>query len=184
MYTANKYVTNEPSDFSNTQVPTLKTTTNGTPSEASTNEEKVKALTDSFFPPPPPVSSIPQPFEYPNPIPGIRLFFRCRIQAAVKLLKPYKAPGPDGIPNIILSKCIDALIDHLYFIYRAVLEHDVYHERWLTSTTLVLCKIDKPAYDVAKALDKLLSTLVTADLSHLAKKYHMLPPRQFGGCPG
>jgi len=73
-----------------------------------------------------------------------------------------------------------------------VLEHDVYHERWLTSTTLVLHKIDKPAYDVAKAyrpiglldtIGKLLSTLVTANLSYLAEKHHMLPPSQFGGCP-
>ena len=85
------------------------------------------------------------------------------------------------------------LIDHLYFIYKAVLEHNTYHERWLTSTILILCKIDKPAYNVMKAyqpigllnmIGKLLSTLIAADLSFLAEKHQMLPPGQFGGCLG
>jgi Reverse transcriptase (RNA-dependent DNA polymerase) len=85
------------------------------------------------------------------------------------------------------------LIDHIYFIFRAVLELDVYHKRWLHSITLVFRKIGKTAYDVAKSyhpisllntLGKLLSTLVAADLSHLAEKHNMLPSMQFGGCPG
>ena len=58
---------------------------------------------------------------------------------------------------------------------------------------LVLCKPGKPAYDVAKAyrpiglldtIGKLLSILVAADLSHLAEKHGLLPPGQYGGCPG
>jgi hypothetical protein len=66
----------------------------------------------------------------------------------------------------------------------------VYHKHWLQSITLVLCKIGKTSYDVTKSycpiglldtLGKLLSTLVAADLSHLAEK---LPSRQFGGRPG
>lgn len=90
-------------------------------------------------------------------------------------------------------KCIDVLIDHLFYIYRAVFDFDVYHPRWLQSTTLVLRKIGKPAYDVAKAyrpiglldtIGKLLSTLVAADLSFLAEKHNMLPAMQFGGRPG
>jgi hypothetical protein len=118
---------------------------------------------------------------------------RRRIKCAVRLLKPHKAPGPDGIPNIVLTKCIDALIDHIYFIFRAILELDVYHKRGLHSITLILWKIGKTAYNVAKSycpislLDtfgKLLSTLVAADLSHLAEKHNMLPSMQFGGRPG
>ena len=45
----------------------------------------------------------------------------------VCLFSPYKALGPDKIPNIVLMKCIDVLIDHLFFIFRAIFELNVYH---------------------------------------------------------
>jgi hypothetical protein len=111
----------------------------------------------------------------------------------IKTLKPHKAPGPDGIPNVILINAADVLIDHLYYIYRAVFEHDVYHDRWLTSSTLVLRKPGKPAYNIANAyrpiglldtIGKLLSTLVAADLTFIAEKHNLLPNNQFGGRPG
>ena len=111
----------------------------------------------------------------------------------VRTLKPYKAPRPDGIPNIILMKCIDVIIDHLFYIYRASLEFAFYYDYWLTSLTLVLRKPGKPAYDVAKTyrpiglldtIGKLLSTLVATDLSFLVETHGMLPPGQFGGRPG
>jgi hypothetical protein len=190
IYIANKYVTSEPSDYSSARVPSLKTSLNGIPTTAATNTEKAAALAQSFFPPPPLTSSVPADTVYPPPLPGIKLFSRRRIKRAVRLLKPHKAPGPDGIPNVILTKCIDVLIDHLYYIFKAVLELDVYHERWLQSITLVLRKIGKTSYDVAKSyrpiglldtIGKLLSTLVAADLSYLAERHNMFPPMQFGG---
>ena len=58
------------------------------------------------------------------------------------------------------------------------------------SLTIVLHKPGKPAYDVAKAyqpiglldtMGKLFSTLITADLLHLAENHQLLPPTQFGG---
>lgn len=61
------------------------------------------------------------------------------------------------------------------------------------STTLVLRKPGKPAYDVANAyhpigildtLEKLLSTLVANDLSFLAEKFDLLTANQFGGRSG
>ena len=193
IYTANKYVTNEPTDYSNPRIPTLKTILNGLPSTATTNADKVKALSSSFFPPPPVNSLVPANYEYPPPLPSIKFFNRRQIKDTVHRLKPYKTPGPDGIPNIILIKSINTLLDHLYYIYRAIFELEVYHNHWLTSTTLVLRKPGKPTYDVAKAyrpigllntIGKFFSTLVAADLSFLAEKHSMLPPNQFGGRPG
>ena len=108
-------------------------------------------------------------------------------------LSPYKAPGPDGIPNVVLTKCADVLIDHIYYIYRAVLELEVYHPAWLESLTLVLRKIGKTNYDVAKShrpislinmIPKGLSTLVCRHVSYLMKKHNLLPAAQFGGRPG
>jgi Reverse transcriptase (RNA-dependent DNA polymerase) len=193
IYLANKYVTNEPSDFSCTRVPDLKILCDGSPSLAATNSAKAAALAESFFPPPPTLSSVPATFNYPKPLPDLRYFSRCQIHQAVGQLKPFKAPGPDGIPNVVLKKCIDTLVDHLHLIFRAVFELDVYHNSWLTSTTLVLRKPGKPTYDVAKAyhpigllntIGKLLSTLVAADLSHLAEKHNMLPSSQFSSHSG
>ena len=193
IYIANKYITNDPSDFSCIRVSDLTLMNDDCPALASTNSAKALALTDSFFPSPPHTSFIPADFDYPRPCAGLCYFSHHQICQAVNQLKPFKAPGPDSIPNIILKRCIDILVDHLFFIFHAVLELDVYHKRWLTSTTLILHKPSKPVYDVAKAycpigllntISKLLSTLIAADLSHLAEKHNMLPSCQFSGQSG
>jgi hypothetical protein len=90
-------------------------------------------------------------------------------------------------------KCIDVLIDHLFFIFRAVLELNVYHPSWLESIMLVLREISKTVYDVAKSyrpigltntIPKVLSTLSSKHTSYLAEKHNLLPATQFGGRPG
>ena len=193
LYIANKYISNNPSDYSNARMPSLRTSTNNLPSSADNNDNKAKALTESVFPPPPTSSQVPQDATYPQPLKGVRYFSRARIRQVIRTLSPYKAPGPDQIPNVILIKCSNVLIDHLFYIFRAVFEHKVYHPRWLESTTLVLRKIGKPAYDVAKAyrpiglidtIPKVFSTLCAKHLSYLAEKHSMLLPSQFGGRPG
>lgn len=107
-------------------------------------------------------------------------------------MKPYKAPGLDGIPNIVLQKCINTIINHLYYIFRAILELDMYPSRWLAILIVVLCKPGKATYNIAKAyhpigfletLSKLFSALVAADLSYITEKHDLLPPTQFGGRP-
>ena len=109
------------------------------------------------------------------------------------MLSPYKAPGLDKIPNIILIKCCNTLIDHLFFIFKAVFELDTYHPCWLESVTLVLLKIGKTSYDIAKSyhpiglidtIPKLFSTLCSKHILYLAEKHNLLPLTQFGGRPG
>jgi len=115
------------------------------------------------------------------------------LRQVFSMLSPYKAPGQDQIPNVVLMKCIEALIDHLFFIYRAVFELRVYHPAWLKSLTVVLRKIGKTNYDVAKSycpvglidtIPKGLSTLVCKHISHLMEKNNLFPAEQFGGRPG
>lgn len=127
LYIANKYISNKPSDYSNAHLPSLRTTTNNLPSSADDNTDKAKALTKLFFPPPLAMSHVPQNVDYPQLLKGIRFFSRARIRQVICMLSPYKAPEPDQIPNVILIKYCDVLIDHLFFIFRAVFEHDVYH---------------------------------------------------------
>ena len=184
LYIANKYITNEPSNYSSARVPSLKTVTNGLPSVADDNNSKTAALADSFFPPLPMFSRVPQVDAYPHPLKGIRSFSRARIRQVIRTLSPYKAPGPDKIPNLVLIKCCKTLIDHLFYIFKAVFELDTYHPRWLESVTLVLRKIGKTSYDVAKSyrpigpidtIPKLFSTLCSKHISYLAEKHNLLP---------
>jgi hypothetical protein len=114
------------------------------------------------------------------------------LKQVICTLSPYKAPGPDKIPNVVLMKCINVLINHLFFIFRAVLELNVYHPSWLESITLVLRKISKTVYDIAKSyrpigltntIPKVLSTLSSKHTSYLAEKHNLLPATQFGGRP-
>jgi hypothetical protein len=54
IYTANKFLVSEPSDYSCARVPVLCTSSNGTAGTAESNQDKAKELAKSFFLPPPP----------------------------------------------------------------------------------------------------------------------------------
>jgi hypothetical protein len=118
---------------------------------AEDNIAKAAELASSFFPPPPATTSVPENFTYPAPLKGIRFHSRDHIRQVIKVLSPYKAPGPNKIPNVVYIKCIDSIIDHLFYIFRAVFELGTYHSRWLEIMTLVLRKIGKTNYDVAES---------------------------------
>ena len=86
-----------------------------------------------------------------------------------------------------------ALIDHLFYIYRAILELNTYHLHWLESVMLVLRKVRKTDHNVTKAywpiglidtMPKGFSMLCAKHISYLAEKHNMLPKSQFRGRPG
>ena len=194
IYTANKYINSEPSDYSSTQIPDLKVPDNAMHQEniASDNTAKARALVSSFFPPPLTTPVIPAS-AYPEPLTAKGFLMKNNIRRTIRKLKPYKAPGVDGIQNIVLQECAEVLINNLYFIYHAVLELNAYPFKWLTILTIILHKPGKVAYNIVKAyrpiglldtLGKLFSSLIVADLSHLAEKHQLLPPTQFSGMPG
>jgi ribonuclease HI len=189
IWNANKYVANPPSDLSCERIPPLKTAQNGL---ANTNEEKANVLSATFFPPPPTSSSLPEVF-VPDPVGTFEPYSKSRLTAATQKLKPYKAPGPDGIPNVVLKECIDTLTEPLLAIFNSVFSLKFYPPQWKHSTTVVLRKPGKPAYNVPNAyrpiallntLPKLLSALVAEDLTYLSESKQLLPSTQFGGRPG
>ena len=53
LYLTDKYISSEPSDYSNAQVLALHILINRIPDLAEDNKKKVNALVNSFFPPPP-----------------------------------------------------------------------------------------------------------------------------------
>ena len=192
IWTANKYATDPPTDSGRTRIPALVThTQDGTPCHTTSNAEKSTTLASSFFPPPPSHPTVPLTC-YPQPANIFKYFTRDQIKRTANGLDAYKAPGPDGIPNVVLKKSIDLIVDHLFFIFRAIFELEIYPEEWKESKTVVLRKPGKPSYEVPKAyrpiallntIGKLFSTLIASDLSHYCETRDALPESQFGGRP-
>ncbi|KAJ3739880.1 hypothetical protein DFH05DRAFT_1376223, partial [Lentinula detonsa] len=174
-----------------TVIPTLKIidTNNTVTRTAETNEDKAQLLAKTFFPAPPPNYNLernPCRNQLPNP-PKIT---QERIIKTYQKLKPYKAPGPDGIPNVILKKYAGMLAPYMSEIYNAIGDLKIYPRDWLTSTTIVLRKPAKKSYSLPKSyrpialintLAKGFTSIVAQDISYLADKHNLLPDTQFGG---
>ena len=108
-------------------------------------------------------------------------------------LRPYKAPGPSGIPNAILTHCRELLVPHLGPIYRATFTLATYPAEWKTTATIALRKPGKPDYSLAKvyrpialgeSLAKVLSACIAETLVHHSTRLRLLPDTHFGGLPG
>ena len=170
LWTANKYIAAPASDGGKTRIPTLRLQVDGRESMASSNQDKSKMLAETFFPGKPTgADNIYEHYGYPTPICKTHRISREQIRRHLKCLKPYKAPGPDGIPNIVLMQCADLLMDRLWYIYNAILKKEIYYEPWKTFTTVVLRKPGKLCYDTPKVyrpiallntLGKLMTTAV------------------------
>ena len=192
IWTAHRYTASPAGDGGKSRIPVLKLTRDGQETTATTNEEKSGMLAKTFFPSRP----IDDPlihFVYPKPICDFDPISSEQIKAQLAKLKPYKAPGPDGIPNIILTKCANALVDRLYYIYRAILELGIYYAPWKISTTVVLRKPGKPRYDNPKAyrpiallntMSKVLTAIMADIMTYYTEAHHLLPAHHFGGRPG
>ena len=116
-----------------------------------------------------------------------------QIQRQLKHLKLYKAPRPDRIPNLVLMKCADILVDILWHIYSAILEKELCYDPWKQFTTVVLRKLGKLQYDVTKVyrpiarlntMGKLLTAIISEQLTYYMEKHSLLPTTHFGGRPG
>ena len=69
IWTAHKYIKSPPGDRGWSRIPMLNGKANdGTPVIATTNQEKGELLAKILFPPPPESSSVPDDFNYPEPV--------------------------------------------------------------------------------------------------------------------
>ena len=155
----------------------------------SSNKEKAQILAKSF-PHKLTDTAVPDNYIYPDPGYPLDTITREQISHHIHKLKPYKAPGPDDIPNIILIRCADLLLNRLLYIYKAILEHNLQYMPWKTFTTVVLWKPSKPRYNVPKAYHpiallntmwKVLTAVVADQLTYYSEKHDLLPDCHFGG---
>ena len=192
IWTANRYVTAPETDSGKARIPVLKVTVDGEEMTARTNSKKSTMLAKGFFPPKPVVSLVHPNAKYP---PQCQVDVRItadQLRKQLCKLKPYKAPGPDGIPNIVLMKCTALLTDSLLSIYKAMFECTMMYKPWKMFTTVVLRKPGKPRYNTPKAyrpiallnmMWKVLMVIVADQLTFTMEKHQLLLANHFGGRP-
>ena len=153
VWTANNLVTRPPTDGGKVRVPDLHTRdANGHPRTVRDNMEKGELLYRAFFPLPDASDTHPLDPDYPPPAFAFEEVSDTQIHRAIAKLSPYKAPGPSGIPNAVITKCRDVLVPFLGPIYRATFALGVYPTAWKVTSTIALPKPGKPDYLLAKAL--------------------------------
>ena len=195
IWTANRYLKEPVGDGGAPRIPMLTTRDEeGRDKEVNDSEEKANIFATTFFPPPPLRNEEDDaPYDYPDPLPDPLPPDKGQIEGVIRKLSPYKAPGPDGIPNIVLQKCYDKIADYLYYIYQAILGIEEMYDPWREFTTIVLRKPDKPNYGVFKAyrpvalistMAKVLTALVAENISRLVEQHQLIPKTHFGGRPG
>jgi hypothetical protein len=192
IWTVQKLLAAPATDGGSARIPALKYTVGETHQIAASNNEKGHVLAKSFFPAKPPQEPLTEHIEYPPQCEKAGKIMREALARQLSKLKPYKAPGPDGITNIVLTKCADLLVDRLLHIYTAIYDRKLYYEPWKNFTTIVLQKPGKASYDIPKAyrpivlintLWKILMAILADQLTHFAEKHRLLPNHHFGGRP-
>ncbi len=194
LWVANRYIKDPVGDGGRPRIPSLRSKQpDGSWKEVVSNEEKAEEIAKSFFPSKPESSSVPPECQYPEPLESNTPITVEQIERHIKALSPYKAPGLDGIPNIVLQKCSKTVAPVLAHIFTSSIENGWYHQSWKDSITCVLKKPGKPNYQVPKAYRpiallsttaKLLSAIVAEDMTRLIEKHQLLPNNHFGGRPG
>lgn len=153
----------------------------------------MQILKESFFPVPSASECVPDNEEYPELVFKFKLLTEVQIEKAIQRLKPFKALGPSGIPNMLLKKCSCQLVPVMLPLFNATFNLNYYLERWKLSTTVVLRKLEKPDYMLAKAyhpitlletIVKVLSSCMASVLQFHTAKEGLLPNTHFGRRPG
>jgi hypothetical protein len=195
IWTANKYIKNPVGDGRVSRIPTIRMkNAEGVEIVTNDNEEKARIFAKALFPPPPNGIAVnAEQVEYPDPLPDPPPPTIQQIEKTIRRLPSYKAPGPDGIPNIVLQKCFDLIADHLLHVYQAMIRLGQFYDPWREFSTIVLKKPDKPSYEVPKAycpialistMAKVLTAIVVENISCLVEQHQLLPKTHFWGRPG
>jgi hypothetical protein len=194
VYMANHYILSPSADWGRTSIPVLKTkSADNMLNEATTNDQKSKALVETFFPPPPSTSTVPQDFAYPKPITSFKPIMEEQIERVITNTSAYKAPGPNGICNIVFKHTSELLMPYLFHLFNAVFKLKIYFDPWREFTTVILRKPGKADYSIPKAYhpialinttSKLLTSIVAEQVSFILENHNLLPDHHFGGCLG
>src|SRR6266481_2755241 len=152
LWTAHRYVTNLVGDGGKARIPTLQVAgTNSLIRSVVSNEEKSEALSCLFFPVKLAESFVPPEAIYPDHVAYDFQLSVEQLRHCIAKLAPHKAPGEDGILNVVLKESIEQIAEYLLHIYKATFMLNTYSDSWRVWDTIVLQKPGKPRYDIPKA---------------------------------
>ena len=193
IWTAHRYISAPAGDGGKARIPNLIAQGPNGERVCSRNQDKSKALANTFFPKKPcQTDAAAEETRIITQVCNTDPITREQIRKHIARLKPFKAPGPDGIPNIVLIRCADMIITRLWAIYTAILEKGLYYAPWKEFTTIVLRKPGKPRYDTPKAyrpiallntLAKVLTSIIAEQITYYSEKHQLLPAQHYGGRP-
>ncbi|KAL7277809.1 hypothetical protein ACG7TL_002174 [Trametes sanguinea] len=193
IWAAHRFVKNGSTDGGSCRIPPIRAEQDGRPVTLTSNEQKGEEFYQTFFLPPGAAPTLGEDFEYPPEAFGFRAITDRQVEEAIRQLRAFKVPGPDGIPNEVYKHCAAILTPLLGKIFRATFDLKYYPACWKVSDTIVLRKPGKPDYTVAKAyrpvallncMSKILSRCVANVLVYEMETRGLLPDLQFGGRPG
>ena len=193
IWAAHRLTSSSGGDGGKSKIPVLNYKVGDAMAVASENCDKGRVLAKNFFPAKPPSDESWSDRSYPKARERAGKITVEQIEAQLKKLKPYKAPGPDGIPNIALTKCSALIVERLNHIYRAILDKGLEFKPWKEFVTVVLRKPGKPRYDVPKAyrpiallnmMWKVITAIIANHITYITEKHQTLPANHFGGRPG
>lgn len=156
----------------------------------NTTQNKADALRNSFFPIPPPAdTSDIDNATYQPPMAAPDIAEHETLQA-IKRTGPWKAPGPDQIPNKVLHMAASQLAAPLTNLFNNCLKNGYYPKPLRESITVALRKPGKGDYTQPKSyrpvallntIGKLLESIIATRLAHLAESHQLLPKFHMGG---
>lgn len=159
--------------------------------EVEDNKDKAEVLLRTFFPPTPDgwgtAGSQHSSLVRDNPDVTVE-----EIGYAVHRIKPWKAPGTDGLPHVVWREVWSVLKRWIHAIFSASLRLGSMPAPWRIARILPLRKPDKPDYTIPEAyrpisllstLGKILELVVARRLSYWAETHNLLPTNQFGARP-
>lgn len=156
------------------------------------DDPKAKAdlLLETFFPPPvqAELGDIKEA-EYPEPY-TIGDITEYEIVKAIMQAPPKKAPGNDGILNMVFKEVIDIILPALHKIFNSCLANGYCPNHFRDSITIVLRKPKKDDYSNPKSyrpiallntIGKALEFIIAQRIAYLAETYSLLPDTHMGG---
>lgn len=156
-------------------------------------DEKIALLKENFFPRMKEADlSDLQDYNYPEPV-DWPPFTPREVQVALSSVATRKAPGPDGIPNLVLKILKDILWPVLTPLFNACITFGYCPKHFRMAETVALRKPGKEDYTQVKSyrpvallntLGKILEKIIARRLSALAEWYSLLPPTHMGGRKG
>src|SRR5882724_3818865 len=159
---------------------------------AESNEDKCKMLWATFFPKLKRDNTSHADIIYPTPKFKFNQINNKQIHRVITRLRPFKAPRLDGIPNIMLIRCVDLLVPHLGPLYWVTFKLNVYPTSWRDSVTIMLRKPGKADYTMLNAhqpvailntIVNVFSACIAEDLTHAAKTQGLLLRNHFRSRP-